>query len=104
MQIAFGQMQMSPDEFWNSTPREFFNRLNGFIELRNQTSEAQFLQTQLLMYSELMNNPYIEKRDKPKSFDDYLKSFKSDKKTEKANEVTIKTKEQLFQFMGIKDG
>lgn len=32
MQIGLGQMGMSAGDFWGTTPREFFNKMEGFFD------------------------------------------------------------------------
>jgi len=44
-QIAIGQLGMTEDEFWNITPRAFFNSIEGFESLRKADWEFQRLQT-----------------------------------------------------------
>ena len=44
-QIAIGQLGMTEDEFWDITPRAFFNSIEGFESLRKADWEFQRLQT-----------------------------------------------------------
>ena len=99
-QIAFGFLEMSNNDFWNSTPREFFNRLHGFSEKERNHLDVELMRTKMLMYWELMNNPYIDKKDKPKSFEEFLKEFEPKKEVKKEK---ISSQSALFAMMGIKD-
>jgi len=40
-----GQLGMTEDEFWDCTPRAFFNAVEGFESLRKTDKEIQRLQT-----------------------------------------------------------
>ena len=44
-QVAIGQLGMSEDEFWGTTPRAFFNAVEGFESKRRVDLEIQRLQT-----------------------------------------------------------
>ena len=54
----------------------------------------------MIMYWILLNNPYIDKKDKPKTFEDFNKNF--EKKPGKKIENTM-SKETLLSLMGIKE-
>lgn len=66
-------MQLSVDEFWFMEPREFFNKLNGFSEFHMIKEEQEWKRTNYIAWQILINNPYIKKGDKPKTFEEFLK-------------------------------
>ena len=80
---------MSPAGFWQSTPREFFNRLIGFNRHEQQNIDMQLLNTRMIMYWITMNNPYIEKRYKPKSFEEFNNELTGKKKKLKLKEENV---------------
>jgi hypothetical protein len=43
--VGIGQLGMSEEEFWDTTPRAFFNALEGFEFLRRTDLEVARLQT-----------------------------------------------------------
>lgn len=61
--------------------------------------EFDLMQTKLIMYWITSNNAYIDKKDKPKSFEAFCKS--DDEKKPKTNEITSKA--ALFSLIGFKD-
>lgn len=73
---------MSPAGFWQSTPREFFNRLFGFNRHEIQVAELQQLNTRMIMFWMTINSPYIEKKDKPKSFEEFNNEMEGKQKNE----------------------
>ena len=78
-------MQMSLFDFEEITLKEFINKLIGFYEYQSENQKNEWLRTQYLSYSILINNPYIKPKDKPKTFDDFVngKSKKPQSESEK---------------------
>ena len=85
MQIGLGQLGLDVDDFWDSTPREFFNRFDGFMEFekwrQREAWERMRSQTAALL------NIHTKKRIRPR---DVFK-FEWDAKIEK----TFKRKNAL---------
>jgi len=84
------------EEFWDMTPRELFNRYNGFLELKRLDEEQRWKRVQFIAYAMMMNNPYVSEREKG-TFDQFLRKSGEDS----GHVVRIKSKEVLEQFMGI---
>lgn len=82
-------MGMSLFEYQVMELREFFNKLEGWVE--RQKEERMWL-----MYVNVLTNPFIDKRDKPSSFQHFLNQ------NEPSQKVT--SKEEVKALFGIKDG
>jgi len=76
--IAFGQLGMSVDEFYNMLPKHFWNKMDGFYKLENireqQNWERVRWQTTLLLNIQLPKNKTMKPTD--------LVEFDWDKKLE----------------------
>jgi len=85
---------MSIDDYEFIEFRELTNKLNGFYEIKRIEQEEKWKRTNYIAYSILINNPYVNKKDKPKSFESFLK--KGDNKN-KGNEIT--TEAELLNWI-----
>lgn len=67
MKMALGQLGWSPDQFWNATPREFWNALEGNYEQeqfrQRQQWERTRWQTVWLLNVHLTKNSQVEPKD-----------------------------------------
>lgn len=61
MEIGLGQMGMTNEDFWNSSPREFFNRQKGFYDL--QTTREREAWRRMRMLACINLQPYVKKGD-----------------------------------------
>jgi hypothetical protein len=59
MEMGCGQMGMTIDEFWNATPREFFNKMQGVYE--HQKFLQQEAWKRMRHFAWLLLQPYIER-------------------------------------------
>tara|TARA_Y100001937_G_scaffold50340_2_gene70013 strand:+ start:2711 stop:2884 length:174 start_codon:yes stop_codon:yes gene_type:complete len=41
MEICFGMIGMRPKDFWNSSPKEIYNAVNGFIEFNSSSEKTE---------------------------------------------------------------
>lgn len=64
-------MQMPLSDYDTITVSQFFNKAEGFFRHLAQLEEMQWLRTNYLVYAMISQNPYIDKKDKPKSFEDF---------------------------------
>jgi len=55
-EIAFGEMRMTFDEFYNLTPRSFSNAVNGYRKKEETLSRERFMIMRKLMFASL--KPY----------------------------------------------
>ena len=76
-------------EFQIMEPREFFNKLEGWVEKQKEDR-------MWLMYVGIVTNPFIEGKDKPSTFQQFLENSQP-----AANTVT--TKEGIKALLNIKD-
>jgi hypothetical protein len=77
---------MTPDELGDMEPREFMNKLLGFMDLE--------MERRLWMaWVEVSNNPY--NKDRPGSFKQFCDKMKGENKTPKL------TEKQFFNLLGI---
>jgi len=83
-------LNLSLDDYQNIELGEFFNKMMGFFDHKKETEKREWERSNYLVYSIMMNNPYIKENKKPKSFADFLKGNKK---------PTIKNTNQLKQFI-----
>ena len=66
-QIAFGQLGMNVDDFYDMLPREFWNKLEGFYELENMRQRSDWERTRwstcLLLNIQLSKGKSIKPTD-----------------------------------------
>ena len=66
-QIAFGQLGMNVDDFYDMLPREFWNKVDGFYELENMRQRSDWERTRwstcLLLNIQLPKNKSIKPTD-----------------------------------------
>jgi hypothetical protein len=84
-----GALQMTLSDYHLITASEFFNKMDGYYKQLHEMQQAEWLRTNYLVYAIMSMHPYIKAKDKPKSFDDFMKQ------QEKANEKAKKLIEQL---------
>ena len=41
MEICFGMIGMRPIDFWNSSPKEIYKAINGFIEFNSSSEKSE---------------------------------------------------------------
>jgi hypothetical protein len=91
--IAFGQMGMSVEDFYNMIPRHFFNKMDGFYELEQTKDRANWertrWQTCYLLNIHLPRGKHIKLKD--------LVEFDWDKKTKKADYKKLKNKAEYIK-------
>ena len=65
--IAFGQLGMNVNEFYDMLPREFWNKVEGFYELENMRQRSDWERTRwstcLLLNIQLPKNKSIKPTD-----------------------------------------
>ncbi len=66
-QIAFGQLGMNVDDFYDMLPREFWNKIDGFYKLENLRQRSDWERTRwstcLLLNIQLPKNKSIKPTD-----------------------------------------
>ena len=66
-QIAFGQLGMKVDDFYDMLPREFWNKMDGFYELENMRQRSDWERTRwstcLLLNIQLSKGKSIKPTD-----------------------------------------
>ena len=93
--IAFGQMGMSVDDFYNMIPIHFFNKMDGFFELeqlRNRSDwERTRWQTCFLLNIQLSRAKQLKLQD--------LIKFDWEKKKNKTDFEKLKNKAEFIKQM-----
>ena len=91
--IAFGQLGMNVDEFYDMLPREFWNKVEGFYELENMRQRSDWERTRwstcLLLNIKIQKNKSI----KPT----VLVSFEWEKENMKIDFEYLKMKAELYK-------
>jgi len=88
---AFGYLGMSKKQFLKSTPREFTNRLSGFVQLENQRYYQQMDMNRMLMFT--IVKPHLKKELQHKTLYD-LYPFPWDELEEKTSSFSEEEKKQ----------
>ncbi len=86
-------MQMSLHDYDNITLAQFINKMAGFFEHSNRLEEQAWKRSAYLAYSIIMNNPYVKKHEKPKTFEAFLNKGKP-------NKIRITSEAALKKFFG----
>ena len=92
-QIAFGQLGMNVDDFYDMLPREFWNKVDGFYELENMRQRGSWERTRwstcLLLNIHLPKNKSIKPTD--------LIQFDWEKEALKIDFEDLKNKAELYK-------
>lgn len=75
--------------------RELSNKLNGFYDLERYRQKEEWNRINYITYSMLLNNPYVKKSDKPKTFEKYL-----NRGSKQENQNQIKSQSELDFWIG----
>tara|TARA_R110000751_G_scaffold46775_2_gene104959 strand:- start:2778 stop:3083 length:306 start_codon:yes stop_codon:yes gene_type:complete len=93
--IAFGQLGMSVDEFYDILPKHLWSKIDGFYELENMRCKQEWemvrWQTTLLLNIQLPKNKSIKPQD--------LIEFDWDEKKKGVDFDKLKTKAEYFKKM-----
>lgn len=92
-------MGMSLVDYDDITLTQFINKLTGFYNYQNQqVQKMEWMRTQYIAYSILVNNAYIKPKDKPKSFEAFLNgSTKSKTQTDQEKLEAFKKFQQMVK-------
>ena len=88
--FAFGYLGLTSEDFWNSTPREFNNRIEGFLELQQFNQRMEWERCRWATC--LIIQPNVTKRLKPTD----LIKFDWDKKTKEQQKITAQELKQIM--------
>jgi len=91
-------MGWTPQTFWDSTPFEFFNILEGFIDYQDQLQRNAWRQTQLLAFYQVITAPHYT-QGSLKGPEDLIKTKWDDENTGN----NLKSPDQLIDSLsGVK--
>jgi len=82
-------MQMALSDYHSITLNQFFNKAEGFFKHQASMQEAEWMRSNYIVFSLISMHPYIDKHQKPKSFEQFLNSQQT------ANEKAKKAIEKL---------
>tara|TARA_R100001530_G_scaffold123549_1_gene91502 strand:- start:277 stop:585 length:309 start_codon:yes stop_codon:yes gene_type:complete len=91
--IAFGQLGMNVDDFYNMLPREFWNKVDGFYELENMRQRSDWERTRWSTC--LLLNIQMAKGKSIKPTDLIVFEWEEDKK--KIDFEDLKNKAELYK-------
>ena len=74
--MALGVMQMTLSDYSDITLAQFFNKAEGFYAHLAAMQEMEWMRTNYLVFAMISQNPYIEQKAKPKSFEAFLEKQK----------------------------
>ena len=92
-QIAFGQLGMNVDDFYDMLPREFWNKIEGFHDLENMRQRGNWERTRWSTC--LLLNIHLAKGKSIKPTD--LIKFEWEKDTTKIDFEDLKNKAELYK-------
>ena len=91
--IAFGQLGMNVDDFYDMLPREFWNKVEGFYELENMRQRSDWERTRWSTC--LLLNIQIQKGKRIKPQDLILFDWEKDEKN--IDFEDLKAKAELYK-------
>lgn len=91
--IAFGQLGMNVDDFYDMLPREFWNKVEGFYDLENMRQRSDWERTRWSTC--LLLNIQIQKGKRIKPQDLILFDWEKDEK--KIDFEDLKAKAELYK-------
>jgi len=91
--IAFGQLGMNVDDFYNMLPREFWNKVDGFYELENMRQRSDWERTRwstcLLLNIQMAKGKSLKPTD--------LIKFEWEENEKKIDFEDLKNKAELYK-------
>ena len=92
--FAFGYLGLTSEDFWNSTPREFNNRIEGFLELQQFNQRMEWERCRWATC--LIIQPNVKKRLKPT---DLIKSLLKDNDTHITKGDTFENRKNILYIL-----